>query len=78
MIHKVSNRKIRERLSIKEDLIQRVMKRKLNLFGQIMNDIRKLRSVMMGVMEENQRRGKPCIESGLVRLEKGAMRRLTH
>jgi len=63
-IQKAPNRNITEWLNIKEDLVQVVMKRKLNLLGHInrMNNIRKLRSVIMGVMEGNQRRGRPCRE----------------
>ena len=49
-IHKVSNRQIRKRLSIKEVLVQIIMfKLSLNMS-----------EVMMGVIEENQRRGTPC------------------
>jgi len=61
---KVSNLQIRERLKIKEDLVQVVMRRKLNVFGHIarMSNSRKLGSVMMGMMKGNQRRGRPCRE----------------
>jgi len=56
------NQQIRERLKIRVDLVQVVMKRKLNLFGHLisMDGSRKKRSVMMGMMEGNQRRGRPC------------------
>jgi len=51
-------------LKIKEDLVQVVMRSKLNLFGHIarMSNSRKLKSVMMAVMEGYQRRGRPCRE----------------
>jgi len=50
---KVTNRKARKRLKIKADLMQTVMKRKLVLFGHIrrMEDSRKIKSVMLGIMD---------------------------
>jgi len=61
---KISNKQIRERLKIREDLVQVVMRRKLNLFGHIirMDGRRERGSVMIGIMEGNQRRGRPCRE----------------
>src|SRR5260221_8754759 len=51
---------VRRRLNITKDLMQAVMKRKLGLFGHIcrMDNSRKIRSVMMGIMEGTGRRGR--------------------
>ena len=45
-------------------MVQVVIKRKLELFGHIcrMKDNRKLRTVMMGMMEGGNKRGRPCRE----------------
>lgn len=58
---KVTNVEVRKRLKIEDDLFQTVMKRKLGLFGHIsrMNNERKIKSVMMGIMEGTGRRGRP-------------------
>ena len=50
---KVTNVEIRKRLNVKEGLIQKVMKRKLKLLGHIarMENRRKVRNVMLGIME---------------------------
>ena len=57
----VTNKEIRSRLNIKEDLMQKIMRRKLSLFGHIcrMEDDRKIKSVMLGSMDGNGRRGRP-------------------
>lgn len=61
---KVTNKEIRSKLNIKEDLMQRVMGRKLGLFGHIcrMDDDRKIKNVMLGIMEGKGRRGRPSRE----------------
>src|SRR6218665_2497995 len=53
-----------KRLNIKKDLMQAVMRRKLGLFGHIcrMKNNRKIKDVMMGMMEGTRRRGSPCRE----------------
>jgi hypothetical protein len=58
---KVTNKEVRRRLHIKEDLIQSVMRRKLGLFGHIcrMDNNRKIKTVMMGMMDGSGRRGRP-------------------
>jgi len=57
----VTNREVRKRLNIKADLMQTVMKRKLGLFVQIcrMEDSRKIKSVMLRIMDGKGRRGRP-------------------
>jgi len=47
-----------------EDLVQVLMKKKLNLIGLIirMDSSRKIINVKMGIMEGNQRRLRPCRE----------------
>src|SRR5260221_6589109 len=49
------------RLTIIKDLMHTVMKRKLGLFGHTcrMDNSRKIRSVMMGIMDGTGRRGRP-------------------
>ena len=61
---KVKNEEVRKRLGVKENLMQVIMKRKLGLFGHVcrMDDSRKLKSVMFGMMNGNTRRGRPSRE----------------
>jgi len=61
---KVTNKEVRKRLNIKTDLMQTIMKRKLGLFGHIcrMEDSRKIKSVMLGIMGGKGRRGRPNME----------------
>jgi hypothetical protein len=60
-MQKVTNVEVRRTLHIEDDLLQNVMKRKLCLFGHIcrMDNSRKIKSVMMGIMEGTGRRGRP-------------------
>ena len=61
---KVKNTQIRDKLNVRKDLVQMVMKRKLTLFGHIarMNNKRKIKTVMLGEMEGENRKGRPCKE----------------
>ena len=61
---KVTNVEVRKRLKIREDLMQAVMRRKLNLFGHIcrMDNSRKIKGVMVGIMEGTGKRGRPSRE----------------
>ena len=61
---KITNAEVRERINSKLDMVGTIMKRKLQLFGHIqrMRDDRKLKSIMMGIMEGMGRRGNPCRE----------------
>lgn len=63
-IQKVSNDEVRRRLGVKENLMQVIMKRKLRLFGHVcrMDDSRKIRSVMFGMMNGSNRKGRPSRE----------------
>src|SRR6218665_648297 len=56
---KVTNGEIRKRLNIKKDLMQAVMSRKLGLFGHVcrIKNNRKIKDVMLGMMEGTGRRG---------------------
>ena len=58
---KVTNTEVRVRLGIGEDLFQAVMRRKLNLFGHIcrMSSDRKIKSVMLGIMDGTGKKGRP-------------------
>jgi len=57
---KVANREVRKRLNLKADLMQTVMKRKLGVFGHIckMEDSRKIKSVMLGILGGKGRHGR--------------------
>ena len=57
---KVTNVEIRKRLDIKEDLMQAVMRRNLGVFGHVcrIENNRKIKDVMMGMMEGTGRRGR--------------------
>lgn len=61
---KITNIEVRRRLNSRTDMIQTIMKRKLTLFGHIcrMGDDRKLKSIMLGIMEGSGRKGRPCRE----------------
>src|SRR6218665_802104 len=61
---KVTNKEVQTRLNIKTDLMQKIMKRKLGLLGHIcrMEDSRKVKSVMLGIMDGKGRRGRPNME----------------
>ena len=61
---KVKNAQVGNRLNIKEDLMLVIMKRKLTLFGHIlrMDNSRKIKGIMMGIMEGTNKRGRPCRE----------------
>ena len=63
-VQKVKNEEVRRRLDAKENLMQVIMKRKLGLFGHVcrMDDSRKIKSVMFGMMNGNTRRGRPSRE----------------
>ena len=51
---KIRNTEVRERLKVKEDLLQVIMRRQLKLFGHIMrmDDSRKINEIMLGIVEE--------------------------
>ena len=53
-----------DKLNVRKDLVQTVMKRKLTLFGHIarLNNKRKIKTVMLGEMEGENRKGRPCRE----------------
>src|SRR6218665_726374 len=58
-----TNKEVRKRQNIKTDLMQTIMKRKLELFGHTcicrMEDSRKIKSVMLGIMDGKGRSGRP-------------------
>src|SRR6218665_345928 len=64
---KITNEEVSRRvyrLQCKQNIIQHIMNRKLNLFGHIcrMKDNRLVKEVMFGTMEGELRRGRPCRE----------------
>ena len=63
-MQKISNEEVRRRLDVKENLMQVIMKRKLGLFGHVcrMDNSRKIKSVMFGMMNGTTRRGRPSRE----------------
>ena len=63
-IQKITNAEVRERVNQKRNLLQKVMERKLRMFGHIarMEDNRAIKNVMLGVMNGTGRRGRPARE----------------
>src|SRR6218665_2593604 len=61
---KITIEEVRRRVQCKQNIIQQIMDRKLNLFGHIcrMKDNRLVKEVMFGTMEGKSRRGRPCRE----------------
>ena len=61
---KIRNAEIRNRLNIREDLIQEKMRKMLSLFGHItrIDDSRKIKKIMVGIMDGANRRARPCRE----------------
>jgi len=57
-----TNCEICEKLVIENDLLQRAIRRKLRLFGHIcrMEDYRKLKTLMFGIVDGMNERGRPC------------------
>ena len=57
-------REICDKLRIEKDLLQRAIQRKLRPFGHIcrMEDNRKLKTLMFGIVDGTNKRGRPCRE----------------
>jgi len=53
-----------DKLRIEKDLLQRAIQRKLRLFGHTckMEDNRKLKTLMFGIVDGMNKRGRPCGE----------------
>ena len=60
-IQKVTNEDLYARIQLKENLLQKVIQRKLRLFGHIcqMEDTRKIKTLIFGIMDGCNRRGRP-------------------
>lgn len=60
-VQKVSNEDLYRRIQPKENLLQVIIQRKLRLFGHIcrMNNNRKIRTLVFGMMEGTNKRGRP-------------------
>ena len=58
---KIRNEELYQRVQVEENLMSKVIKRKMNLFGHIcrMTDDRKIKTLVFGVMEGRNRRGRP-------------------
>ena len=58
---KVTNIELYKRIRLKENIMQKLIRRKLGLFGHIcrMKDDRKIKTLMFGRMEGTNRRGRP-------------------
>lgn len=58
---KVTNTELYKRIQIKDNIMQKLIRRKLGLFGHIcrMKDDRKIKTVMFGMMKGKNRRGRP-------------------
>jgi hypothetical protein len=63
-MQKISNDEVRRRLNVKENLMEVIIKRKLALFGHIcrMDDSRKIKTVVFGMMNGKTKRGRPSRE----------------
>src|SRR3984885_183702 len=70
---KITNDTIFQRVNRKETILQKVIKRKMNLFGHIarMGDDRKLKTLVFGVMEERTEEEDPT-ENGRMTSKTGA------
>src|SRR5262249_12021471 len=60
-MEKMSNEELYRKVGRRDTLLQKVVRRKLQLFGHIcrMDSSRKLRTLVFGVMEGNNKRGRP-------------------
>ena len=58
---KVSNEEVYKRVEMTENLMQKVIQRKLGLFGHIcrMREDRKIKALVFGIMEGTNKRGRP-------------------
>jgi len=58
---KITNEEVFQRVGRTETILQKAVRRKLSLFGHIarMGDDRKLKTLVFGIMEGNNRRGRP-------------------
>ena len=58
---KVSNEELYRRIQPKENLMQKIIQRKLRLFGHIcrMSNDRKIKTLMFGIMDGPNKRGRP-------------------
>jgi Reverse transcriptase (RNA-dependent DNA polymerase) len=61
---KMTNEQLYEQIGIRDTLLQKVIRRKLQLFGHIcrMDDSRKLKALVFGIMEGTNKRGRPFRE----------------
>ena len=60
----MSNEELYKRIQAKENLMQKIIQRKVKLFGHIcrMNDNRKIKMLMFGIMEGTNKRERPYQE----------------
>ena len=60
-VEKVSNEELYKKIQPKETLMQKVIQRKLRLFGHIcrMKDDRKIKTIMLGIMDGSNKKGRP-------------------
>ena len=58
---KVTNEELYRKIQLTETLLQKVIQRKLRLFGHIcrMNDSRKIKTLVFGMMDGSNKRGRP-------------------
>ena len=69
-MEKVSNEEVYKKIQPKETLMQKVIQRKLRLFGHIcrMKDDRKIKTIMLGIMDGSNKKGRPhrewCDDNG--------------
>ena len=60
-MQKVTNEELYAKIQSKENLLQKVIQRKLRLFGHIcrMADTRKIKTLVFGIMDGPSKRGRP-------------------
>ena len=65
-MEKMTNEELYRRIGPRDTLIQKVIRQKLQLFGHIcrMGNSRKLKTLVFGMMEGKNKRGRPCREWG--------------
>ena len=79
---KVTNAELYKRIRQKENIMQKLIGRKLRLFGHIcrMKDDRKIKALMFGRMEGTNRRGRPHREwlDDITRWGRASLQELSH
>ena len=57
--HKIKNTDIMKRTGTSINIVQRIIERKLNFFGHMMQDDRLLKQAVFGIIDGKNKRGRP-------------------